>query len=105
MDDQHFVPPPPSPPHGSEGSDKVVVATNGLRLKFKPTRQIAEFVVLTVLCLTIISFCVAMIALGDNNPFYFSTITLIIGVYTPQPQLLKSSPSSKQQKQRSLSEV
>lgn len=61
--------------------------SKNLLLKCLPSRQIFEFLVLTILALAIAGFCMGMIATGHLDSYYFAILTFIFGVFVPNPKL------------------
>ena len=48
-----------------------------------------KYIVQVVISMTILAFAIAMIATGHDDAVYWSLITLIVGVFVPQPSLGK----------------
>lgn len=49
-----------------------------------------KYIVQVVVSLTILAFAIAMIATGHDDAVYWSLLTLVIGIFVPQPSLGKS---------------
>lgn len=92
-----FVPPPASPSH----DDSTISADNRIKItgahgliKLTPTSDAATLIILSMLSFIAVIFCVIMIALGGTDPWFFSTITFVIGLFCPQPKLAKNASTN-----------
>lgn len=53
----------------------------------KSSSNFIKFSVQVTTSMSILGFAIGMIASGNNDPVYWSLITLIMGVYVPSPSL------------------
>lgn len=51
-------------------------------------RYIAQIVV----SLIVLSFAVVMIAMGQRDPFYYGLVTLVVGLFLPEPKHRPTRP-------------
>ena len=49
--------------------------------------EFVKFCAQLVVCVMVLAFAIAMMALGHKDPYYPSLVTLILGLFLPEPQI------------------
>jgi hypothetical protein len=49
--------------------------------------EFVKFCAQLVVCVMVLAFAIAMMAMGHKDPYYPSLITLILGLFLPEPQI------------------